>query len=138
MRWRKSFAINVNKQLFNCRKCGAKGHGAIDFFAWLDGIEPIPAAEQLNGRPPPNGNGKDHAAVEPKRLPRAKYKYEDESGNLAFGVVRVEYQNPAAASSPRRQAQKNIPPGTARSRTAGQMDMERRRGSRSYRTGCPS
>ena len=90
------FSINTAKQVYNCRKCDAKGHGGIDFVAWLDGIEAVPAAERLIGERPQakaNGNGKDHAAAEPKKIAAAKYKYEDEAGNLAFGVVRVEYQN---------------------------------------------
>jgi CHC2 zinc finger len=56
------FGVNLREQLYNCRKCGAKGHGGIDFVAWLDGIEPIPAAEYLNGEPPPKANSKDRAA----------------------------------------------------------------------------
>ena len=67
------------KQLFNCRGCGAKGHGAIDFTSWLDGIEAIPAAEQLNGEPPPEANGKDRTP-EPRKVVTNKFIYQNESG----------------------------------------------------------
>jgi hypothetical protein len=87
------FAININEQIFNCRGCKAKGHGAIDFVAWLDGIEPLPAAEQLNGGPPPKANGKD-CAPEPQEVTRATFVYEDENGNTLFAVGRIEYRNP--------------------------------------------
>lgn len=30
------FSINTSKQVFNCRGCGAKGGGAIDFVMWID------------------------------------------------------------------------------------------------------
>lgn len=88
------FFINVNEQLFGCRKCNAGGHGAIDLVCWLDEIEPAPAAEQLNGPPPKaNGNGKDHAP-EPREVTRARFVYHDESGNTLFEVGRIEFQNP--------------------------------------------
>ena len=87
------FSINTAKQLFNCRGCGAKGHGAIDFTSWLDGIEAIPAAEQLNGEPPPEANGKDRAP-EPRKVVTNKFIYQDESGTTLFAVGRIEYQNP--------------------------------------------
>jgi AAA domain len=84
------FGVNLREQLYNCRKCGAKGHGAIDFTRWLDGIEPIPAAEYLNGEPPPKANGKNHTP-EPRA---ARFLYPDENGETLFGVSRVEFQNP--------------------------------------------
>jgi RecA-family ATPase len=85
------FAINVSKQVFNCRGCGAKGHAGVDFVAWLDGIEPTPAAERLNG-PPPKANGKDHIP-EPREVTRATFVYEDESSKTLFAVGRIEFQN---------------------------------------------
>jgi hypothetical protein len=87
------FSINTAKQVYNCRQCGAKGHGGIDFTAWLDGIEPIPAAERLNGEPPPKANGKDHIPL-PREVTRATFVYEDESGETLFAVGRIEFQNP--------------------------------------------
>jgi CHC2 zinc finger/Toprim domain len=32
------FAVHVKKQLFNCRGCGGKGAGAIDYVMWRDGV----------------------------------------------------------------------------------------------------
>jgi hypothetical protein len=86
------FSINTAKQVYNCRQCGAGGHGAIDFTSWLDGVEPVSAAEQLNG-PPPKANGKHHTP-EPREVTRAAFVYKDESGNPLLGVKRFEYQNP--------------------------------------------
>jgi AAA domain len=87
------FGVSLREQLYNCRKCGAKGHGGIDFVAWLDGTEPIPAAEYLNGEPPPKANGKDHTP-EPRKVRAARFLYPDENGETLFGVSRVEFQNP--------------------------------------------
>ena len=86
------FGINVAKQVWNCRGCG-KGGDVIDLVQHLDGVDFIAAGTTLAGEPPPpKMNGANHAA-EPKKIAAAKYKYEDEAGNLAFMVVRVEYQN---------------------------------------------
>jgi hypothetical protein len=30
------FSVNVKKQVFNCRRCGAKGRGAVDLTMFLD------------------------------------------------------------------------------------------------------
>jgi hypothetical protein len=87
------FGVNLREQLYNCRKCGAGGHGGIDLVAWLDGTEPIPAAEYLNGEPPPKANGKDHTP-EPRKVGAARFLYPDENGETLFGVSRVEFQNP--------------------------------------------
>ena len=91
----------------------------------------IAAATTLIGERPqakPNGNGKDHAAANRKRSPRQNCRYEDEAGNLLFGVVRVEYQNPDGSFVTKDgKRKKDISPASARSRAAGQMDLERRR-----------
>jgi hypothetical protein len=86
------FGVNLREQLYNCRKCGAKGHGAIDFTKWLDGIEAIPAAKQLNGEPP-RANGHDRTP-EPREVTRATFGYEDENSATLFAVGRIEFQNP--------------------------------------------
>jgi putative DNA primase/helicase len=97
------FAINVTKQVFNCRGCEARGD-VIDLVMFLDGSDFIRAGTTLAGEPPKtlNGNGsaqrhdvdfstsRTEAAV-PKKVIAAKYKYQDELGNLAFGVARIEY-----------------------------------------------
>src|SRR5215472_12128063 len=85
------FAINVKKQLFNCRGCKVGGD-IIDFVRWLDGVGFIEACTTLAGPPPKNG--KDYTAAEPRRVCVAIYDYHDESGALLFKVERHEYRNP--------------------------------------------
>ena len=84
------FSINIAKQVFHCRGCEAGG-GVIDLVMFLDGSDFNTARATLAGEPPP-ANGKSHVA-EPKKIVAAKYRYQDEAGNLAFGVARIEYQN---------------------------------------------
>lgn len=86
------FAINVKKQVFNCRGCKAGGD-VIDFVQWLDGVGFIEACTTLAGPPPKNG--KDHTAGEPKKMCTAKYPpYTDEAGAVLFHVERYEYRYP--------------------------------------------
>ncbi|HZC56023.1 MAG TPA: AAA family ATPase [Xanthobacteraceae bacterium] len=89
------FAINIKKQIFNCRGCGAAGD-VIDLLIHLDGIDFKSAVELLTGKPAPKppGNGKDHGAPEPRKVVAASFEYVDEFGNLLFVVERVEFQNP--------------------------------------------
>ena len=92
------FSINTEKQLWNCRGCG-KGGDVIDLVRHIDGSDFTAACTKLAGEQPqanPNGkaNGKNHAAGEPEKIAAAKFRYEDEAGNLLFVVVRAEYQNP--------------------------------------------
>ena len=86
------FSINTVKQIFNCRGCGVGGD-VIDLVQHLDGVDFNTARATLASEPPlAKLNGKSHAA-EPKKIGAAKYQYQDEAGNLAFGVARIEYQN---------------------------------------------
>ena len=86
------FAINIAKQVFNCRGCGVGGD-VIDLVQHLDGSDFNTARDTLAGEPPAAKlNGKSYAA-EPKKIGVAKYGYRDEAGNLTFGVARIEYQN---------------------------------------------
>jgi hypothetical protein len=85
------FAINIKKQLFNCRGCKVGGD-VIDFVRWFDGVGFMEACTTLAGPPPKNG--KDHTAAEPRRVCIATYDYHDESGALLFKVERHEYRNP--------------------------------------------
>jgi hypothetical protein len=92
------FAVNIVKQLFLCRKCGAKGN-VIDLGVFLDGSDFTHAVTALVGERPqakPNGNasGKDEGTVEPTQIGVGKWRYEDESGKLLFEVERVEYRYP--------------------------------------------
>jgi hypothetical protein len=85
------FAINVKKQLFNCRNCKTGGD-VIDFVQWLDGVNFIEACSTLAG-PPPVTNGKDTTASPPREILTGKYMYRDESGAVLFAVGRYECQN---------------------------------------------
>jgi CHC2 zinc finger len=87
------FAINTNKQVFNCRGCGARG-GVIALVEFLDGCDFKAACATLAGDPPPqvksNGSDRDTSA----RKIVAEFSYYDDSGALAFAVERIEFQNP--------------------------------------------
>ena len=44
------FAVNLQKQVFHCRGCGANGGGAIDFVMFLDGSDFKAAVEAIAGQ----------------------------------------------------------------------------------------
>jgi hypothetical protein len=73
------FAININKQVWNCRHC-QKGGGVVDLVMHLDNIGFAAAVEKLTGEPLPKSNGSD----------RTEYFYHDESGAVLFAVERIE------------------------------------------------
>ena len=89
------FAIDIGKGVFNCRKCGAKGAGAIDLEMFLAGHSDFAAAVRtLAGGPisrprprqatqekEPSGNGLGRPTV---------YDYRDEAGALLFQALRFE------------------------------------------------
>lgn len=50
------FGVNIIKQVFNCRGCGAKGD-VIDLVQHIDGIDFIAAATALAGERPAKSNG---------------------------------------------------------------------------------
>jgi len=79
------FAINVTKQVFNCRQCGARGD-VIDLVMFLDGCDFIHAVTSLAGEPPPKANGKDNT-VDAKKVTAAKYRYDDEFGSIRSPAV---------------------------------------------------
>jgi phage/plasmid primase-like uncharacterized protein len=54
------FSINVRKQVFHCRGCGASGD-SIALVQLIDGTDFVHAVETLTGEPPPKANGKDRA-----------------------------------------------------------------------------
>jgi putative DNA primase/helicase len=90
------FAVNVKKQLFNCRGCGIKGD-VIQLVEHLDGIDFNTACAALTGQPPPkaNGEGNDAGAVDSaKKVIVATFPYADENGNVLFAVDRIEFQKP--------------------------------------------
>jgi DNA primase len=48
------FSIRISDQIFNCRKCGAKGKGAIDLIMFLDNCDFKNACETLTREPSTN------------------------------------------------------------------------------------
>jgi DNA primase len=87
------FAINVRKQVLNCRGCGARGGGAINLVQFLDGTDFVHACETLTGEPPPKANGKARTDGAPPVV-AGTYPYHDAAGKVALVVERIEYQNP--------------------------------------------
>src|SRR5262245_35790554 len=61
------FAVNLKKQVFHCRGCGAKGD-VIALARFLDGTDFVHAVETLTGEPPPpRPNGKARSGSNAKR-----------------------------------------------------------------------
>ena len=56
------FSVNLKKQVFNCRGCGAKGAGSIDLVMFLDGCDFSLAVETLTGVQP---NPKSRVVCQP-------------------------------------------------------------------------
>jgi hypothetical protein len=69
------FSIHIGDQVFNCRICGAKGHGAIDLVMFLDGSGFKEAVATLCGREPKypahHARPAPAAALSPARLDRS-------------------------------------------------------------------
>jgi putative DNA primase/helicase len=97
------FSVHTQKQIFNCRGCGVGGD-VIALVQHLDGADFTAACTTLAGAPASKAklNGKHRLRpfgrpaanlAEAKKIAAATYEYLDEAGNLAFVVVRVEYQN---------------------------------------------
>jgi phage/plasmid primase-like uncharacterized protein len=84
------FSINTRKQVFNCRRCGEGGQGAIDFIMWLDGCEFKQAVETLTAQEWPR-----HTAAEtPEHRARLQ--------QAAAGHAQKRWRNakPASAKHP--------------------------------------
>ena len=95
------FAVDLEKQIFNCRGCGAKGHGAISLVMALDDVSFVQAVEIITGEPPPKDDApKTHKG---KSKPRGKfscaYDYTDEHDALGYQVCR--YADPKSFSQRR-------------------------------------
>jgi hypothetical protein len=89
------FAINIKKQVFNCRGCGIGGD-VIQLVEHLDGVDFNAACTTLAGPlPKANGkaNGKD-ATDRPKKVVVATFEYLDQNGGVAFAVDRIQFQKP--------------------------------------------
>jgi len=85
------FAINTNKQVFNCRSCDVGGD-VIKLVEHLDDVDFVAACGTLTGQPAPQANGKDHVG-KPEKIVVAEYPYHDEAGNVLFVVERIEFRN---------------------------------------------
>lgn len=87
------FAVDLEKEIFNCRGCQGKGHGAISFVMFLDGTPFLGAVETINGEPPPTG-GEQQQRKPRKRAERGAlictYSYTDEYDVLGYQVLRFE------------------------------------------------
>ena len=86
------FAINIKKQVFNCRGCGAAGD-VIQLVEHLDGVDFTTACNTLTGQPPPKANGKNGKDTS-KKVVTKSFEYLDADGNVAFVVDRIQFQKP--------------------------------------------
>jgi hypothetical protein len=86
------FAINIQKQVFNCRGCGAGGD-VIKLVEHIDKTDFLTACETLTGEPRPQPNGKNRAA-KARKIVVAQFEYHSSDGALVFAVERIEYRNP--------------------------------------------
>jgi AAA domain len=90
------FAIDIGRGIFNCRKCGAKGAGAIDLEMFLAGHNDLTAAvKALAGEPTSRPHPRPAAQEEGPSSnglgrPTAIYDYVDETGELLFQALRYE------------------------------------------------
>ena len=83
------FAINIKKQVFNCRGCGAAGD-VIELVEHLDGVDFNAACTTLAG-PLPKANGKANgkgATDRAKKVVVATFEYLDQNGSVAPAVDR--------------------------------------------------
>jgi hypothetical protein len=86
------FAVNIKKQVWNCRGCSQKG-SVIDLVMLLDGVDIKIAGATLTGRPPPKkANGKDNYGATAKIV--AEFEYTDERGAVLSVVKRIEFEKP--------------------------------------------
>jgi hypothetical protein len=95
------FAVDLGKELFNCRGCGAKGHGAISLEQFIAGQSFLQAVETITGEPPPKDEPKGQKPR--SRKPRGKfvcaYSYVDEVDVEQYQVCR--YADPKSFSQRR-------------------------------------
>ena len=82
------FAINIAKQVFNCRGCEAGGD-VIALVEHLDGVDFSHACTTLTGVPRPNGQRYYPAD---KEAVVATFEYHDESGAVAYVISRIQFQ----------------------------------------------
>jgi AAA domain/CHC2 zinc finger len=95
------FAVDLNRQIFNCRGCGASGGGVINFVRFLDGVGFIPACEIITGEKRPDDSLKVYTSKpRPKRGTFVcAYSYHDAFETERYQVVR--YADPKSFSQRR-------------------------------------
>ena len=79
------FSISIQKQVFNCRGCAAKGD-VISLIEFLDGVDFNAACETLTGEPAPKPNG--HDTGKPRH--GAPWIYKDAEGKSYLKVDRFD------------------------------------------------
>jgi len=95
------FAVDLEKEVFNCRGCGGKGHGSISLVEFLDGVNFLQAVETITGEPPPKDAPKDKPlrAKKPRGRLVCTYDYTDELDVEQYQVCR--YAEPKSFSQRR-------------------------------------
>jgi len=84
------FAINIKKQVWNCRLCKTGGD-VIDLAQHVDGVDFMTACRQLANEPQQSSKDQNH---EGRKVKIAEFKYLDAAGTMAFVVDRYEFQKP--------------------------------------------
>jgi hypothetical protein len=87
------FAVNTEKQLFNCRGCGVGGD-VIQLVELLDGVDFKTACTTLAGPPAPKVTGKPNGHDTSRKVVVASFEYQQEDGAVAFVVDRMEFRKP--------------------------------------------
>jgi phage/plasmid primase-like uncharacterized protein len=115
------FAINIKKQVWNCRGCNTGGD-VIKLVEHLDGVDFIGACAILTGELPPKPNGTAGSAEH--KIVAAEYPYENEDGATVFAVERVEFIKSTGGHVLGRQTQEDVPAEAARPGTPRLLDPE--------------
>jgi putative DNA primase/helicase len=87
------FAVNTEKNIFNCRGCGVGGD-IIQLVEHLDGVDFNTACSRLTGQAPPKANGKANGRDAAEKVVVASFEYLNADGSIAFAVDRIEFQKP--------------------------------------------
>jgi hypothetical protein len=88
------FSINVKKQVFNCRQCGAKGGGSIDLVMFLDGCDFNGAVTYFAGASP------ERTGCSIRKQPDQAVKKCEEKDNAHKATWLWSRRNPIAENCP--------------------------------------
>jgi putative DNA primase/helicase len=91
------FAVNLDKQIWNCRGC-ERGGDVIDLIRHVDDCGFNDAVEKLTGEPPPKPNGKarvngNGGSAHQVVVAEFVYEHPDDPEKIAFVVERIEYRD---------------------------------------------